>query len=90
MIRGKQSYGEIEQGKIRIEGKGSIGWYREQRKIKYNGSDVEFMIVPKLLLEVSKRSDRCIVSDERIAVDTENFKYVSAKYCLETDRGFLC
>lgn len=73
----------LSEGRLRIEGKGPSGWYREQKKIKYNGVPLAFRIDPKLLSEISERSKKCVVGEDKIRVDTGGFTYVSCTSSVE-------
>jgi len=68
---------QLRSGKMRLEGKGPNGSYAEQVKIKYDGEPLKFSISPKLLLEVSRRSNECEVTEGRIKIETDKWTYVS-------------
>ncbi len=74
---------KLDSGKLYIEGKGPSGWYREQRKIKYTGETLEFRIEPRLLLEISKRSEECVIGEGKIKVDAGRFVYISCTTPIE-------
>jgi hypothetical protein len=67
----------LSPGRLRLEGKGPLGSYREQKKIEYDGIELSFLIEPRLLLEIAAKSDKCVVGKTRIKVDTGKFVYVS-------------
>ncbi len=79
---------ELRPGKLRIKGTGTSGWYSEVKKLKYNGKAISFQISPRLLMELTKRHNECLVSEERLKVDGGKWVYVS---CLgkveEKDNG---
>ena len=75
---GNQVSVSLSPGRLRLEGKGPSGWYREQKKIEYDGDAMSFLIEPKLLLEISRKANECIVSEGRIRVDAGKFVYVTA------------
>lgn len=74
---GNQVTVSLSAGRLRLEGKGELGWYREQKKIDYDGPDLSFRIEPRLLSEIDKRSDKCVVGKGRVRVDAGKFVYVS-------------
>jgi len=71
---------DIKSGKIRIRGEGIHGFYQEIKKVKYNGPPLTFGISPKLLKEITKKHNECIINETRLKVDGGKFVYVS---CLE-------
>ena len=69
----------LKSGRITIQGEGASGWYMERKKITgYKGDPIKFKIAPKLLLEVSKKSNECGVASDRLFIDTGNFAYVTS------------
>lgn len=67
----------LKPGKLRIKGEGVSGWFSETKKIKYKGSPLEFMIAPKLLVEITKRHNDCEISADKLKVNGGKFVYVS-------------
>jgi hypothetical protein len=67
----------LVQNKIKVTGKGASGWYKEIKKIKYNGDDIIFTISPKLLVEIVKRHNECLISPTRLKVEDGKFTYVT-------------
>jgi len=66
--------------KLMIEGEGPSGWFKEQKPVAYEGQPVSFLIAPKLLIEVSKRSSECGISDNRLFIDGGKFLYATATH----------
>lgn len=64
-------------GKIRICGAGATGWYREVAKAAYDGPEMEFMISPTLLKQVSENHSEATISDNKLAVSGGHWKYVT-------------
>lgn len=64
-------------GQLRITGEGASGWYKEVKKLKYTGPAMKFKIAPKLLAEIGKRHNECVISIDRLKVDGGKFVYVS-------------
>lgn len=67
---------ELKPGKLLIEGRGPSGWFQERKPIVYEGSELRFMIAPKLLIEITKRSNECKVAPGRLIVDNGKFRFV--------------
>jgi len=67
----------IKHDRIRIEGHGKSGSFCEDKKVIYDGPSLDFQIAPDLFLAISKRAAECVVSAERIKVDTGKFEYVT-------------
>lgn len=66
----------IRNDTISVKGEGTSGWYEERKKIAYNADPLEFMIAPKLLLAISKKSNDCFISAGRLLVETGKFRLV--------------
>lgn len=71
-------------GRLKLEGRGPSGWYTEQKKAEYVGEPMSFMISPKLLREIVRRTDHCFVSGNRLRVDGGKFTYVA---CIGVPKG---
>jgi len=67
----------LMKDKLRLEGRGPAGWYKEQKKVDYDGESTSFKIDPKLLLEIARRSDVCTIGEGKIRVDAGKFVYIS-------------
>lgn len=68
---------ELRSNKIRIKGIGPLGWLRETKKFTYSGPPMEFLIDPRLLVEIGKRQNECIIATDKIKVDGGKWQYVS-------------
>ncbi len=68
---------ELDSGKLVVVGKGEYGWYKEVRKIEYDGPPLSFMVATKMLLELSKKSGDCVVGDTYLRVTGDNFVFFS-------------
>ena len=68
---------QIKQGKLRLKGEGAHGWYEERKKIEYDGDPISFMIPPRLLAEVTKRTNDCEITAERLKIDAGKFVFVA-------------
>ena len=69
---------ELKQGKLRITGRGSSGWYSEVKKVGYEGEPMSFTISPVLLAELVQHYNTCEISASRLKVDGGKFIYVTA------------
>ena len=49
---------------------------REARKVKYDGPPIKFMISPRLLTEILKRTTDCVITKDRLVIDGGKFTYV--------------
>jgi len=72
---------ELKSGKLRITGRGTSGWYRETKSVKYEGRPLSFRIDPKLLAEITEKHNECEITPSRLKVDNKKFVYVT---CLGT------
>ncbi len=68
---------QMKDGRLRLKGEGAHGWYEERRKIEYDGESISFMIPPKLLTEITRRTNECEVTDERLKIDAGKFTFVA-------------
>ena len=67
----------LRPGRIELRGEGPNGWYVERQKTKYDGEPLSFNILPRLLLEITKRAKECVVAEGRLKVDTGKFVYLT-------------
>lgn len=68
----------LDSGKLKIKGTGTSGWYKETKKIRYDGPPISFTISPKLLIELVRKHNKCQISKRRLIVDGGSFIYVTA------------
>lgn len=70
---------EIVSGRsMTLTGEGSLGWYKERKKIDYKGPDLLFMISPVLLAALVQEGHPCRVDGQRLVMEGANFSYVVA------------
>jgi DNA polymerase III sliding clamp (beta) subunit (PCNA family) len=74
---------DLRSDRIVITGEGASGWFKEMKKIHYKGDPIQFLISPKLLVEVTSKSEKCGVSSGRLFIDSGKFVYAS---CTVADR----
>lgn len=67
----------IKGGKLSLKGEGAHGWYEQREKISYDGDPIEFMIPPKLLSEITKRTNDCEITGQRLKIDAGKFVFVA-------------
>jgi DNA polymerase III sliding clamp (beta) subunit (PCNA family) len=72
---------ELKQGWLRLRSKGLSGWYEECREIGYTGEPLSFTIAPKMLLEITEKTNECFIVPGRLKVIGTDFEYVT---CLGT------
>jgi DNA polymerase III sliding clamp (beta) subunit (PCNA family) len=68
---------DLRKDRIVIEGSGAKGYYKEMKKVKFTGDPIKFMIAPKLLLEITKKSNECSIAPGRLAITSGKFSYLT-------------
>lgn len=74
---------ELRPGKLRIKGTGASGWYRETRKVAYEGVPLAFMIAPALLIDITKRYNDAEIAEGRLRVRGGKWTYISCLQAVE-------
>lgn len=69
---------QIRPDRLKITGRGVSGWFHEYKKIKYVGEAITFNVAPRLLSELVKRYSECVITENRLKVETGKFTYVVA------------
>lgn len=67
----------LQNGKIKIKGRGVSGWFTEVKAIKYSGSEMAFSIAPQLLSDLSQTYNDCEITADKLKVDSGKFSYVT-------------
>jgi len=67
----------LQNGKIKIKGRGVSGWYSELKAIKYRGDEMTFSISPQLLSDLSQNYNDCEITKDKLKVDSGKFSYVT-------------
>ncbi len=62
---------------IQISGRGASGWYKERKRIRYDGERLEFLIAPDLLAQVSAKYEEAILLDNKLKVKGDGWDYVT-------------
>lgn len=68
---------ELRPGKLRLKGEGVTGWYSEVKQLKYSGEPLTFLISPRMLMEITKKHSKCIVSENCLMVNGSKFRFVT-------------
>ena len=74
---------DLNSSRLLLRAEGPMGWYEERQKTDYAGEPLRFRIAPRLLREVCRRSDRCVIGKDKLHVKGEKFVYVS---CLVAEK----
>jgi len=70
---------KLKSGLLVIESRKASGWYRERKKVKYSGEEMEFDINPKFLVELLKRTRKVEVSpSHRMKIEVDGVQFVVA------------
>lgn len=71
----KKEEGKIVEGKVTIYGLGATSEYKGWRSIDYKGSQISFMISPRLLSDIMGKHKACEITDGRLKVVGDNYIY---------------
>jgi len=69
---------QLRPEKLRIRGMGASGWFQEVKAIVYEGPELEFLIAPDLLVEITSRKKEALISDGRLKVNGGKWEYCTA------------
>lgn len=78
---------QLTPGKVRIRSTGAMGRYWESKKLAYTGKPVNFVISPKMLMDIVGRHSECIITEERLKVDGGKWKYIGCLAAADADDG---
>ena len=67
----------IKGDKIRILGEGLSGWFKEVKKVAYDGPPMEFVIAPELLKHISEEYKDAQIAEGRLKVVGGSWEYVT-------------
>jgi hypothetical protein len=68
---------QLKAGQMRLRGIGVNGWYEERKDVKWDGDPIAFSIPPKLLLDITTKTNDCFISPGRLKIDGGKFEYVT-------------
>jgi DNA polymerase III sliding clamp (beta) subunit (PCNA family) len=70
---------QLSENQLVLESRKDSGWYKEKKRIKYEGSPMEFDINPKFLVEILSRTRKVMVnSDHRMKLEADGIQFVVA------------
>lgn len=78
MAENNQVSVQLKPGKLKVRGDGSRGYFKESKKINYDGPVMAFQVAPELLVELLKRHNECEITPETLKVDNGKFTYVTS------------
>lgn len=67
---------DLRPGRLTVRGEGTSGSHEERKKIAYAGTPIKFVISPKLLSEITKKYNECLISPGALKVAGERFTFV--------------
>ena len=60
-----------------VKGQGLTGWYKEQKKVSYDGPPLNFMIAPSLLDYVAKEHNDVVINETKLKAEGSNWVYIT-------------
>lgn len=69
---------QIANERLKITSRKETGWYREEKRIRYQGRPLEFEVNPKFLAEVLKRTRDVKVDSRKMKIEYDRIKFVVA------------
>jgi len=70
----------IAEGKLILKAAKESGWYRETKRVKYEGAPLKFSVHPAFLGEVLKKTNQVLIGGNRIKFEAGNEVFI---VCLE-------
>lgn len=67
---------KVDGKKMTIRGEGEYGWFEEVAPCGYGGDPVEFIVGPKFLYDVLDHLQHCIVGENSLKFQGDNFEHV--------------
>lgn len=68
----------LESGKLSLSTRKAEGWYKEVKRVKYDGDGIEFLVHPKFLVEMLKRTRRVLINPSRMKMSADGVEFVVA------------
>jgi hypothetical protein len=68
----------LKDGKLRLIGNGVSGWYKESKKVEYDGPPLRFRIAPDMLMEIAKKNTKAEISPEKLRISGSSWEYVTS------------
>jgi len=75
----------FSEGQLKVSSRKDGGWFRETKRIKYDGPDIVFTIHPLFLKELIKKTYRVIISKERMLAVIDGLRFVASLEAQEKD-----
>lgn len=71
---------KLTTGKLLLESRKTNGWYQEEKRIKYDGREIEFTVHPKFLKEMLERTRKAEISEDggRMKITADNIQFLVA------------
>ena len=68
---------ELKSGQLRLRGMGPNGWYEERKDVTWENDPMSFNMAPKLLVDITARTNDCYIAPGRLKIDGGKFTYVT-------------
>lgn len=68
----------LENKRLKLSSSSKQGWFEEEVNIRYKGNPISVLITPYLLKDILSETSRCVISENRIKFEGENWIYVAA------------
>lgn len=68
---------ELYKDQLRLKGIGASGWYEERKSVKWDAKKLIFSMAPKLLIDITERTNDCYITKDRLKIDSGKFVYVT-------------
>lgn len=69
---------KIKKGAMKIKTQREGGWYEEEKKIKYTGKPISFVVNLNFLRDILNKTQTVIFSDGKIKIEKDNFYFATA------------
>ncbi len=67
----------IRDQMLLVKGEGLTGWYKEIKKLSYEGPNMEFLISPELLRQIADKYSEALLSQDKLKISGGSWKYVT-------------
>lgn len=68
---------ELRPGKVRVRGDGVSGWGKSWTRVAFKGKAIAFRSTPKLLIEIAKKHNDCLINSKHIRADGGKWTYIT-------------
>lgn len=66
----------MEDGNLTITSRKDTGWYKEKRKVRYEGPAITFEAQPDFLIEILSRTRDVLIADNRMKIEVDKIQFV--------------